>query len=145
MTLKNGIYNHIDLYEIARLHTAKLYARVTKSVDQLEGCLASGHCIAFGLLLHDRWYDKNGVAKTGIATTPVKGEKARGGHAMLIVGYDRKKRLFLIRNSWGTQWGIQGYCWIPYDYVLHRIYSWDFWMLQTIGGLNGSSRIIIPN
>ena len=35
-------------------------------------------------------------------------------HAIVIVGWDDNKRSFLIKNSWGTRWGINGYMWIEY-------------------------------
>ncbi len=38
-----------------------------------------------------------------------------GGHAMVVVGYDQGKQSFLLMNSWGTQWGDQGYIWVKYD------------------------------
>lgn len=47
------------------------------------------------------------------------GEKEYGGHAVLIVGYD--ERGFLVKNSWGTDWGDAGYATIAYDY--HRLYA----------------------
>ena len=34
-----------------------------------------------------------------------------GRHAMLIVGY--VGNFFVVKNSWGTDWGDQGYCYIP--------------------------------
>jgi len=37
-----------------------------------------------------------------------------GYHAIAIVGYDDAKGAWLLRNSWGTDWGINGYCWIEY-------------------------------
>lgn len=37
-----------------------------------------------------------------------------GGHCITIVGYDDSLGAWLIRNSWGTGWGMQGYCWIQY-------------------------------
>ncbi len=39
------------------------------------------------------------------------------GHAMCVVGYDDKKYggSFEIQNSWGVQWGNQGYIWIKYE------------------------------
>ncbi|HEU5046604.1 MAG TPA: C1 family peptidase [Rickettsiales bacterium] len=37
-----------------------------------------------------------------------------GGHCIVIVGYDDSKNAWLIRNSWGTGWGMQGYCWFGY-------------------------------
>lgn len=42
-----------------------------------------------------------------------------GGHAVTIVGYT--DRGFLIKNSWGTSWGDQGYALISYDY--HKLYA----------------------
>lgn len=38
-----------------------------------------------------------------------------GGHAMLVVGYDDSKRAFKIMNSWGNDWGVNGFIWVDYD------------------------------
>jgi len=35
-------------------------------------------------------------------------------HAINIVGWDDKKKAYLIKNSWGTSWGEEGYMWIEY-------------------------------
>jgi len=71
---------------------------------------------------------------------PCSGEQAQWGHAIAAVGYDDNKKIknlscgkqttgaLLIRNSWGTAWGDDGYGWLPYDYVLHRL-ALDFWSL----------------
>jgi len=40
------------------------------------------------------------------------------GHAMCIVGYDDAKGAFKVRNSWGADWGENGYVWIAYDALL---------------------------
>jgi len=37
-----------------------------------------------------------------------------GYHCIAVVGYDDEKGAWLIRNSWGTGWGMSGYCWIKY-------------------------------
>jgi len=71
---------------------------------------------------------------------PCPGERAQWGHAIVTVGYDdnmkikntvcniQTKGALLIRNSWGTNWGDNGYGWLPYDYVLNRL-AVDFWSL----------------
>ena len=61
---------------------------------------------------------------------PSPKEKIEEGHAVAVVGYDDKMKIknkygkiettgaLLIRNSWRTQWGKEGYGWLPYDYLL---------------------------
>ena len=38
-----------------------------------------------------------------------------GFHCIAFVGYDNVNQRFLIRNSWGTKWGLNGYQWFPYS------------------------------
>lgn len=38
-----------------------------------------------------------------------------GGHAISIVGYDDNKQAFIIRNSWGEEWGEKGFAYVSYD------------------------------
>lgn len=40
------------------------------------------------------------------------------GHAILIVGYDNQINAFKIINSWGSNWGNDGYAWINYNFFL---------------------------
>jgi C1A family cysteine protease len=50
------------------------------------------------------------------------GEKLRGGHCVLIVGYN--KNGYILRNSWGITWGDFGYTYYPYeDWGVH----WEIW------------------
>lgn len=48
------------------------------------------------------------------------GSNFEGGHAVACVGYDEEG--LIIRNSWGTQWGLNGYCTLPYS-QLNKIYE----------------------
>ncbi len=48
----------------------------------------------------------------------------------MAVGYDEAERRFIVRNSWGADWGIKGYFTMPYDYVLDPSLASDFWTLR---------------
>ncbi|MCK5684281.1 hypothetical protein KAJ27_09165, partial [bacterium] len=48
----------------------------------------------------------------GMKTRDASMQHAR--HAMLVVGYDDYMQAFLIMNSWGKNWGKNGYCWVDY-------------------------------
>ncbi len=41
----------------------------------------------------------------------------RGGHAVLIVGYSDAGQYFIVKNSWGTDWGESGYFKIAYSEI----------------------------
>lgn len=47
-----------------------------------------------------------------------------GHHAVTLVGYDDREKDFILRNSWGTGWGLDGYSYFPYDRVDKIIESW---------------------
>ena len=41
---------------------------------------------------------------------------------MCVVGYNKEG--FIIRNSWGYDWGDGGYCYMPYSDLG---YAWEVW------------------
>ena len=63
---------------------------------------------------------------------PAAGESVLGGHAVLAVGYDDSQQRFIVRNSWGTGWGMQGYFTMPYAYLTERNLSSDFWTIRLV-------------
>jgi len=57
------------------------------------------------------WYSRMTNPKNG-RMMRARGVK-QGGHAYLISGVDRKRRVFRVRNSWGPHWGIGGRAFLP--------------------------------
>lgn len=100
-------------------------------LDQLATHLAD--CEEAKTILRAKGYGDTGmsVAATGMVPMPALHEKALGGHAVLLVGYDDAAQRFLVMNSWGTSWGMQGFFTIPYAYVTSRLAS-DFWAIKVI-------------
>ena len=58
----------------------------------------------------------------GVVPLPDPTENTMGGHGVLVVGYNEVG--WIIRNSWGTNWGIHGYCIQPYDYEGNWFEAW---------------------
>ena len=49
----------------------------------------------------------------------------KGGHAVIMIGWDNSIKCLKIMNSWGETWGDKGFLWLSYDYVEKAlIYSW---------------------
>ena len=61
---------------------------------------------------------------------------------MLCVGYSDPDQVFIVRNSWGKTWGDQGYCYIPYDYMMHPEYNaHDSWIIKSVENLDFSEGV----
>jgi C1A family cysteine protease len=118
-------------YQEAQSNLAMSYQRVTPILSQLKGCLAHGYPIVFGFRVYES-FESAEVARTGEVPMPQASEQALGGHAVLAVGYDDVTGRFLVRNSWGSGWGQNGYFTMPYAYLTDRTLSSDFWAIMQV-------------
>jgi C1A family cysteine protease len=103
-------------------------SRGPESLETMKSFLAAGFPSALGFPL---------LASTGREAdipAPTVFDAVRGGHAVVAVGYDDKRRIrstkgaLLVRNSWGEGWGEGGYGWLPYAYVEGGL-AVDIWTL----------------
>lgn len=97
----------------------------------MKGCLASGYPFVFGFSVYES-FESQAVAQTGIVPMPSPNEQLLGGHAVLAVGYDDEQGRFIVRNSWGKDWGMEGYFTIKYDYLLNDNLADDFWTIRRV-------------
>ena len=112
-------------------YISKIYSSVSQDLNSIKTVLFNNDPIVFGFTVYES-FESDIVAKTGIVPMPTKNEKVLGGHAVLIVGYDDTKQMFLIRNSWGTNWGLNGYFWMPYNYIIDPNLASDFWVIKSV-------------
>jgi len=143
-------FQSISYYRLDPIGTTKdaLLARIKTN-------LAAGLPSMFGFTVYSSYTQ---AAANGKIPYPTPGEKIVGGHAIVAVGYDDGMKIknaspgasettgaLLIRNSWGTSWGLGGYGWLPYDYVLKGL-AIDWWSLLKMNGLTqGHSRFRSKN
>jgi len=92
-------------------------ALTDRDIANLKAYLASGDIFVFSMSVFDSFYDDY---EAYMHTVPyVAGsQKLYGGHAATIVGYDDTMYggSFKMLNSWGTDWGTNGYKWMTYEY-----------------------------
>ena len=119
--------------QAAKSHVAIKYARIDQTENQMKACLAHGWPFIIGFTVYES-FESDQVARTGIAPMPGKDERTVGGHAVLVVGYDDATGRWLVRNSWGTGWGMAGYFTIPYEYFTDPDLAEDIWNIQAISG-----------
>ena len=119
-----------DVTEAVHFETSAYYS-VDGTLAALKSALASGYPIVFGIVCFEG-LESQTAAETGVVPMPGFFDKAIGGHAILLVGYDDSKQYFKFRNSWGEGWGDQGYGYLPYNYVANSNYASDFWVLDKV-------------
>lgn len=108
-------------------HQAITYERISPvTKEAIQDALSHGYPIVYGKDLFSS-FESDWVKQTGIVPMPSKCEAMVGGHCMVIFDYDELGTVEL--NSWGRDWGIDGTCHFPWEYVLNEKWCNDFWVL----------------
>lgn len=105
------------------------YHRLNTLNDTLA-CLAGGGGVVMGFKVFES-FESNSVAQTGDMPMPADGEASVGGHAVFVAGYKTDPGTagggcLIVKNSWSTGWGDNGYFYMPYAYVTPDRVS-DMW------------------
>lgn len=109
-------------------------------VEDLDGvklAISSGFPTVVGMLLPDSF--KEQVGKDVWTTLPTDGYDGAYGHAMVVVGYDDYKYggAVEIMNSWGDEWGNEGYIWIKYsDFTKYALGAYSLEKRLKLGSSN---------
>jgi Papain family cysteine protease len=111
-----------ELVVDARLRPLGAYFRVNhKDLVAMHTALAEVGILYVSALLHRGWFNVN--KEDGVIP---QNPEFVGGHAFAIVAYD--KAGFWIQNSWGKQWGAEGFGYLSYDDWLEN--GTDAWVAR---------------
>ena len=96
----------VDLSDVAKVHAV----------------LASGMPIGIAIPVYESFEN---TGSDGMVAVPDTSKEAMlGGHGLLILGADFDKKVFIVANSWGVNWGDKGFCYIPFAYTP---LVWEAW------------------
>lgn len=115
-------------YTDAATRAIKNYQSLAQDINVIKARIAQGGAVSFGFTVYES-FESDAVAKTGIVPMPEPGEQVLGGHAVVIAGYDDSEQMAIVRNSWGTGWGLAGYFKMPYAYLTDPDLANDFWTI----------------
>ena len=96
--------------------------------QDLRTAVAAGYTVSFGTLVSNKFAEFK--PDSAPLDTPTSNETILGGHALLVAGYDQIDDFFWVVNSWGPDYGINGWLKMRSTYVA-GIHSSDFWITET--------------
>ncbi len=131
-----------DVYTSALADLVKEYASLDLTdLHELMYCLAGKEPFVFGFTVYEN-FEGDDVARTRIM--PMPAGRIVGGHAVMACGYFTNGShpqvphhpsggYFLVRNSWGTAWGIAGHFLMPFSYMTSPDLTADAWHVSRVG------------
>jgi C1A family cysteine protease len=103
----------------------KPVAAVPQREEVFKQVLSNGQTIAFGFTVYAGFEEE--WARAGVMPEPDPSEEVLGGHEVLLCGYlEAYPEHFLVRNSWGPEWGLGGYFLFPSATLLDPSMASDF-------------------
>jgi C1A family cysteine protease len=116
---------------IAKTDMALAYAVVASQRSAILSCFKQNCPVIIGCSVF-AGIESQEAAGTGVIPMPLPDEAPAGGHAMLLVGYQSGPRRFIVRNSWGPEWGDGGYGYMDAEYVTNPALTDELWVISKV-------------
>ena len=111
-------------------HEVAAYYQLDGSTAQLKQALAQGYLPIIGVVVYNSIFS---VGADGILPMPQPREAVAGGHALVVCGFLPDGR-FIVRNSWSTAYGSNGYIYVEEAYLNNPQLCFEVWAVS-VGSL----------
>ncbi len=108
---------------------------------EVKAQLSAGFPVVIGAMVDKEFSDKGKELAGQEFVWRQAGSTEPGGHAMVVVGYDDSKGAFKVLNSWGKNWGLNGYFWVTYNFF-PKVVREGYVMKDAINSIDDS---LVPN
>ena len=120
-----SVQPNLDCYVDAWPRKINSYESIYQINNMLE-ILNKEKPIILGFNVFDNFF--NLTKANAVVSAPTGSVLDFGGHAVTLVGYSLETKWFIAKNSYGPDWGDNGYCYIPFDYA--NQYAFDRWFFN---------------
>jgi len=132
----------VERAKAARECTLGAYYRLRPEINDYHAALNEVGAIYVSANVHSGWFAPKSPKKHHLAVI-APSSTIEGGHAFAIVGYNSEG--FIIQNSWGPEWGANGFAiWLYEDWLQNICDGWVFRLAiptPNIFGLSARSQI----
>jgi hypothetical protein len=109
-----------SIMRVARAFVCDFYAKPALGLNEVRMWLSQGVPVVGGFDVP--------TSITGSAFIPEPTSESEGGHAVLFTGYDDDLQVLTFENSWGRDWGVDGFGFLPYSYFFSG-HAYDCWAI----------------
>ncbi len=120
-------------YDAAKGNTVSVYEKLEDPTDirQIRASLDQNYPIVFGFKIFKQSFEIQATWSRGNMEMPgYYPDEPVGNHAVVAVGYNDVTKRVTVLNSWGHDWGDNGYFYMPYDFITNKNYCFDFWKIE---------------
>ena len=97
------------------------------NIDGVKNALSKNYPVVFAFNVYDSFYK----LENGLVPIPdKKTESLLGSHACCLLGFSDDKKIFIVQNSWGNNFGDNGYIYFPFDFMLDEDLAFEFYSIN---------------
>jgi len=119
-TFNNKLVEKARSFQFIEIH------KVEQNLEILKTLLKNNQPILCGLVVY---YDMK-LVDSHMWMPDLAQDSKQGGIAGVLVGYIDERKVFIMSTTYGSTYGMSGFIFIPYDYILNVNYTMELYTLD---------------